>query len=171
MGLPMATNLQKHLSSTENSSLIYFNRTISRGDALKDISARPASSAKDLVSNSDIIFLSLSDDQALESTLDAIIDTESADQLAAKLIVDTSTVHPDSSAKAEARVKDAGGEFIASPVFGASPVAAQGKLLWIVAGPNLAVDKITPYIEGVMGRGVIRVGDDVRASSKMKTAG
>jgi 3-hydroxyisobutyrate dehydrogenase-like beta-hydroxyacid dehydrogenase len=171
MGLPMATNLQKHLSSTGASNLIYFNRTISRGDPLKDIGARPASSATDLVDNSDIIFMSLSDDSALEKTLNAIINEEESGKLSGKLVVDTSTVHPDSSAKAETRIQEKGGQFIASPVFGASPVAAQGKLLWIIAGPNDSVDKITPYIEGVMGRGVIRVGEDVRASGKMKTAG
>ncbi|KAM0205805.1 hypothetical protein ACHAQI_008808 [Fusarium lateritium] len=171
MGLPMATNLQKHLSSKNALNLIYYNRTISRGDPLKALGAQPASTAKDLVTKSDIIFFSLSDDSALESTLDAIIDTDSSGQLTGKLIVDTSTVHPDSSAKAQARLNKQGAQFIASPVFGASPVAAQGRLLWIVAGPDDAVEKISPYIEGVMGRGVIRVGEDVRLSSKMKTTG
>ncbi|KAF5677369.1 gamma hydroxybutyrate dehydrogenase [Fusarium heterosporum] len=171
MGLAMAINLQRHLSSTNGSSLIYFNRTITRGDPLKDIGAQPAITAKDLVTKSDIVFLSLSDDSALESTLDAITDADDSRHLAGKIIIDTSTVHPDSSAKAQARLNERGAEFIASPVFGASPVAAQGKLLWIVAGPDAAVEKISPYIEGVMGRGVIRVGEDVRLSSKMKTAG
>ncbi|KAM0217417.1 hypothetical protein ACHAQD_007392 [Fusarium lateritium] len=171
MGLPMATNLQKHLSSKNALNLIYYNRTISRGDPLKALGAQPASTAKDLVTKSDIIFLSLSDDSALKSTLDAIIDTDSSGQLSKKLIVDTSTVHPDSSAKAQARLNEQCAQFIASPVFGASPVAAQGRLLWIVAGPDDAVEKISPYIEGVMGRGIIRVGEDVRLSSKMKTTG
>ncbi|KAF4988214.1 hypothetical protein FGRMN_9897 [Fusarium graminum] len=171
MGLPMATNLQKHLSSTSDSSLTYYNRTITRGDALKDLGAQPASSARELVTKSDIVFLSLSDDSALESTLDAIINADESRPLTGKLIIDTSTVHPDSSAKAQARLNEQGAEFIASPVFGASPVAAQGKLLWIVAGPDAAFKRVSPYIEGVMGRGVIRVGEDVRLSSKMKTTG
>ncbi|KAH7192618.1 NAD binding domain of 6-phosphogluconate dehydrogenase-domain-containing protein [Fusarium flagelliforme] len=167
MGLPMATNLQRHLSSNGSSNLTYSNRTISRGDSLKDLGAEPASSPGDLVSKCDIIFFSLADDSALDATLNAI----SSNQLTGKIIVDTSTVHPDSSAKAENKIKEQGGQFIASPVFGASPVAAQGKLLWIIAGPSGAVEKILPYIEGVMGRGVIRVGEDIRASGKMKTAG
>ncbi|KAJ4166585.1 hypothetical protein NW765_007825 [Fusarium oxysporum] len=127
MGLPMATNLQKHLTSAGAPSLIYYNRTISRGDSLKSLGAQPAPSAKDLVGNCDTIFLSLSDDSALESTLDTIIDTEDPEQLAGKVIADTSTVHPDSSAKAQTRLNEKGAQFIASPVFGASPVAAQGK--------------------------------------------
>ncbi|KAJ4328895.1 hypothetical protein N0V84_000683 [Fusarium piperis] len=171
MGLPMATNLQKHLVSLGAPNLHYFNRTISRGDSLKGLGGQPSPTARELVASSDIVFMSLSDDSALESTLDAIIDPTSANQLAGKVVADTSTVHPDSSAKAQARLAEKGAKFIASPVFGASPVAAQGKLLWIVAGPDDAVQTISPYLEGVMGRGVIRVGEDVRQSSMMKTAG
>ncbi|KAI8676249.1 hypothetical protein NCS56_00512200 [Fusarium sp. Ph1] len=171
MGLPMATNLQKHLASLGAPNLQYFNRTISRGDSIKGLGGQPSPTARELVASSDIVFMSLSDDSALESTLDAIIDPASENQLAGKVIADTSTVHPDSSAKAQARLAEKGAKFIASPVFGASPVAAQGKLLWIVAGPDDAVQTISPYLEGVMGRGVIRVGEDVRQSSMMKTAG
>ncbi|KAH7243028.1 hypothetical protein B0J15DRAFT_566042 [Fusarium solani] len=155
MGLPMATNLQKHLVSLGAPNLHYFNRTISRGDSLKGLGGQPSPTARELVASSDIVFMSLSDDLALESTLDAIIDPASTNQLAGKVVADTST----------------GAKFIASPVFGASPVAAQGKLLWIVAGPEDAVQTISPYLEGVMGRGVICVGEDVRQSSMMKTAG
>ncbi|KAL6357114.1 hypothetical protein LRP88_10732 [Fusarium phalaenopsidis] len=162
MGLPMATNLQKHLASLGAPNLQYFNRTISRGDSIKGLGGQPSPTARELVASSDIVFMSLSDDSALESTLDAIIDPASENQLAGKVIADTSTVHPDSSAKAQARLAEKGAKFIASPVFGASPVAAQGKLLWIVAGPDDAVQTISPYLEGVMGRGVIRVGEDVR---------
>ncbi|KAJ3540685.1 hypothetical protein NM208_g4955 [Fusarium decemcellulare] len=171
MGLPMATNLQKHLVSLGAPSLTYYNRTISRGDPLKGLGGQPSPTARDLVANSDIIFMSLSDDSALESTLDAILDSNSPNQLSGKVVADTSTVHPDSSAKAQARLAERGAKFIASPVFGASPVAVQGKLLWIVAGPDDAVKTISPYLVGVMGRGVIRVGEDVRQSSMMKTAG
>ncbi|KAM5372131.1 hypothetical protein ACJZ2D_007664 [Fusarium nematophilum] len=171
MGLPMASNLQKHLVSLGAPGLLYYNRTISRGDSLKGLGGQPSHTARDLVAKSDIVFMSLSDDSALGSTLDAIIDADSPNQLSGKIVVDTSTVHPDSSAKAQARLAEKGAKFIASPVFGASPVAAQGKLLWIVAGPDDAVESISPFIEGVMGRAVIRVGEDVRQSSMMKTAG
>lgn len=165
----MATNLQRHLSKTGASNLQYYNRTLSRGEPLKAQGGVPSSSIKDLVTNTDIIFMSLSDDTALKSTLDSVI--EATDNLSGKLVVDTSTVHPDSSATASTRLAEKGAKFIASPVFGASPVAAQGQLLWIVAGPNDAVERISPFLVGVMGRGVIRVGEDVRQSSMMKTAG
>lgn len=167
MGLPMASNLQKHLSQIGGSNLHYFNRTISRGDPLRSLGGVASSSPKDVISASDIVFMSLSDDVALEATLDAILESDS---LGGKIIADSSTVHPDSSAKAQTRLAERGAQFIASPVFGASPVAAQGKVLWVVAGRGEAVDKITPYL-GAMGRGFIKLGEDVRQSGLMKTTG
>ncbi|KAF7559169.1 hypothetical protein G7046_g4977 [Stylonectria norvegica] len=171
MGLPMARNLQSHLSRTGAPSLQYFNRTISRGATLQEAGGVPSSSARELVAGADIIFLSLSNDAALESTLDAILQPDAAGDLAGKIIVDTSTVHPDSSATAKARFAQKNAKFVASPVFGASPVAEKGQLLWILAGPEVAIQAIEPYIVGVMGRGFIKLGEDVRQSSMLKTAG
>lgn len=170
MGLAMATNLQSHLSQHGAPGLYYHNRTTSRGEPLKEKGGVPCESIADLVSQSDTIFLSLSDDSALSSTLDAVIGAGAAD-LSGKIIVDTSTVHPGSSEEAQARLRERGARFVAAPVFGASPVAAQGKLLFILAGPDDAVRAISPFLVGVMGRGVIRLGDDVKESSLLKTAG
>lgn len=170
MGVGMAMNLQKHLSRSGTSRLRYYNRTLSRGEPLEAIGGVPCSKVADLVSKSDIVFLSLSDDTALNATLDAIIEVK-GDGLAGKIIVDTSTVHPSSSSKADARLKEKGAKFVAAPVFGASPVAAEGKLLFILAGPDVAILAISPYLVGVMGRGVIRLGEDVKQSSMLKTAG
>lgn len=171
MGLPMATNLQRHLSQKGAPSLRYFNRTISRGDSLKEIGGVAAASIKDLVSSTDIIFMSLSDDGALKSTLQSVLSPEAAEHLPGKIIVDTSTVHPDTTVQAQKQLAEKGAQLVASPVFGASPVAAQGKLLWILAGPQDAVQAIVPYIVDVMGRGFIRLGEDVKQSSLLKTAG
>lgn len=171
MGLAMATNLQKHRSHTGAPSLHFHNRTMSRGDPLKELGASPSPTINDLVANSDIIFISLSDDAALESIIDALLAPESSAHLKDKIIVDTSTVHPSSSAKAQERLSSQNAQFIAAPVFGASPVAAKGQLLWILAGPDAAIQTISPFLVGVMARGVIRLGDDVRQSSLLKTAG
>ncbi|KAF3762298.1 hypothetical protein M406DRAFT_352685 [Cryphonectria parasitica EP155] len=172
MGIGMAVNLQKHLSASRNTNLHYYNRTMARGEPLKAIGGVPCVHVGDLVSRSDVIFLSLSDDAALSSTLDAIIEAAKASSgLSGKLIVDTSTVHPTSSTRAQARLAQEGVKMVAAPVFGASPVAAQGKLLFILAGPDEAVQAISPYLVGVMGRGVIRLGEDVSQSSMLKTAG
>lgn len=154
----MATNLQKHLAKTSAPSLRYHNRTMSRGEPLEELGGVPCRTIDDLVASSDIIFLSLSDDSALATTLDRLV---GAGRPAGKVVVDTSTVHPSSTAQAQARLA-AGG---------ASPVAAQGQLLFVVAGPEAAVRAVSPFLVGVMGRAVIRLGEDFRQSSMLKTAG
>jgi 3-hydroxyisobutyrate dehydrogenase-like beta-hydroxyacid dehydrogenase len=58
-----------------------------------------------------------------------------------------------------------------APVFGASPVAEEGQLLFVVAGPSRAVDAINPFLNGVMGRAVIRLGEDVSKATLLKTCG
>lgn len=178
MGLGMAMNVQRHLfQQPETPALRYHNRTISRGEPLQEIGGVPASSISDLVATSDVIFLSLSDDAALEATVDAILTaqrgaiSEPVSSITGKVIVDTSTVHPSSSDKARSRLAERGAAFVAAPVFGASPVAREGKLLFVLAGPDKAVRTIEPFLVGVMGRGVIRLGEDVTKASMLKTAG
>jgi 3-hydroxyisobutyrate dehydrogenase-like beta-hydroxyacid dehydrogenase len=50
-------------------------------------------------------------------------------------------------------------------------VAEAGKLIFVTAGPAPAVEKIKPYIKGVMGRSLIEMGEDVTRSSLLKIAG
>lgn len=50
-------------------------------------------------------------------------------------------------------------------------MAAAGKLIFVVAGPAAATEKISPYIKGVMGRSVIDMGEDISKSSMLKIAG
>lgn len=171
MGLGMATNLQRHLSQLGAPNLHYHNRSMSRGQTLQELCGVPCESISNLVSNSSVIFLSLSDDSALAATLDAIIGAGAGNDLSGKIVVDTSTVHPRSSEKAQARLRASGAIFVAAPVFGASPVAAEGRLLFVLAGPEDAVRVISPFLVGVMGRGVIRLGEDVKEASLLKTAG
>ncbi|OAA82574.1 3-hydroxyacid dehydrogenase/reductase [Akanthomyces lecanii RCEF 1005] len=167
----MATNLQKHLSKTSSPSLVYHNRTMSRGDALQDLGANPSASVADLASNADIIFLSLSDDSALDSVISSLSGPGCAADMSGKIVVDTSTVHPDTTAAAHQRLTNVGAKFVAAPVFGASPVAAEGQLLFILAGPGDAVQALEPFLVGVMARSAIRLGEDVTKSSLLKTAG
>jgi 3-hydroxyisobutyrate dehydrogenase-like beta-hydroxyacid dehydrogenase len=60
MGLAMATNIQKHLASNTYPALKYWNRTISRGEPLKQAGGIPCSSPEELVQNCDVIFISVS---------------------------------------------------------------------------------------------------------------
>lgn len=49
-------------------------------------------------------------------------------------------------------------------------MAAAGKLIFVTAGPESAVQRIAPYLKA-MGRSIIAMGEDVQKSSLLKIAG
>lgn len=56
MGLAMATNLQRHLSAKKSLNLIFSNRTLSRGDSLRELGGVPETSFEKVVDKCGIIF-------------------------------------------------------------------------------------------------------------------
>ncbi|KAK7445026.1 hypothetical protein CaCOL14_001757 [Colletotrichum acutatum] len=168
MGIGMSANLQKFLSSSGAPNLIYTNRTLSRGDSLKELGAIPAETVSEVAKKSEIIFSCVSNDAVLQETANEII--KSGD-IKNKIYVDCSTVHPDTSAAISKQITEAGGQFVAAPVFGASAMAAAGKLIFVTAGPESAISAISLYLNGVMARSVIPMGADVTKSSLLKIAG
>jgi len=56
MGLAMANNLQRHLAAKKALSLLYTNRTMSRGQPLQSIGGIAVPGFNDLVAHSKIIF-------------------------------------------------------------------------------------------------------------------
>lgn len=69
MGVGMAKNLQKYLSSVSAPSLMYTNRTISRGEPVKALGGIPVESVAEVTQKCDIIFscVSLSISWCLET--------------------------------------------------------------------------------------------------------
>ncbi|KAJ5287314.1 3-hydroxyisobutyrate dehydrogenase [Penicillium angulare] len=168
MGLGMSLNLQKYFQANNLPPLHYSNRTLSKGDALRDAGAVPGDFGT-MVQNSDVIFTMLSTDDVL---VDFVKDVVAMDfSLERKIFVDSSTVHPETAEWAAKHLNDYGASFVAAPVFGASTVAAAGTLIFAVAGPATAVETIRPLIINIMGRSIIDMGEDVRKSSLLKISG
>lgn len=80
-------------------------------------------------------------------------------------------MHPDTIGAAAAKLKEKNAAFVCAPVFGGAPVAAAGKLVFAIGGPQGARESIKPLIQDVMGRKVIDCGDDPKKSSLLKIAG
>ncbi|KAL4786372.1 NAD binding domain of 6-phosphogluconate dehydrogenase-domain-containing protein [Aspergillus varians] len=170
MGLAMATNLQKHLATKSAlSSLLYSNRTMSRGDPLKAVGATPETNFPNLVAQCGIIFTMVSNDSVLQSLVSSV--TDSNQSLKDKIFVDCSTVHPETVGLTVAKLKEKQADFLAAPVFGGNPIAVDGKLVFAIAGPKRASDIVKPLIQDVMGRRVIDCGEDATKSSLLKIAG
>lgn len=194
MGLAMATNLQKHLATKSTlNSLLYSNRTMSRGEPLKALGAKPETNFSKLVSQCGIIFTmvspiqllcsfllvyhadrltkdKVSNDDVLRSLVSSV--TEDPTQcLKDKIFVDCSTVHPQTVGLTVAKLKEKQADFLAAPVFGGNPIAVDGKLVFAIAGPKRASDIVKPLIQDIMGRKVIDCGEDATKSSMLKIAG
>ncbi|KAL3431035.1 6-phosphogluconate dehydrogenase family protein [Aspergillus tetrazonus] len=169
MGLGMALNLQKHLQAQRLPPLRYSNRSLSKGQPLQDAGAIPEADFPSLVRRCNIIFTMISTDDVLNGLLDRVLGSDI--QLSGKIFIDTSTIHPETSATAAERLAACRATFIASPVFGASSVAAAGKLIFAIAGPTASVNTVRPLILDVMGRSIINMGEDVRKSNLLKICG
>lgn len=197
MGIGMALNLQKHLASKGMPPLRYSNRTISRGEPLKEAGAIPEETFEAVVSKSNIIFtmvcclffygfkrlksrqewdsqlnaapIQISNDEVLDDLVSKAL--EAGITLEGKVWIDTSTVHPNTCARCSERLGERGATFVASPVFGASPMAAAGKLIFSMAGPAATIERLGPFILSAMGRSIINMGEDVRKASLLKISG
>jgi len=86
-----------------------------------------------------------------------------------KTIIDTTTVHPNTTTTITSQLTKAGASYIAAPVFGATPLAQAGQVLIAVAGPAPAIATVTPFLQGVLARGVIHVGEDPSKALLLKT--
>ncbi|RDW90640.1 NAD(P)-dependent oxidoreductase [Aspergillus mulundensis] len=172
MGLPMATNLQRHLTKNpEEHNLTYYNRTLSAGDSLKELGATPAESLLDLVEKCDVIFTMLSNDKILTETVNTISSSSAA--IDKKTFVDCSTVHPDTTAQVSSTLSGLGAVFLSAPVFGGPAVAQTGQLVFALGGPSQTANQIDVrrYIVGVMGKKVIGCGEEAKGASLLKIGG
>lgn len=147
--------------------LILYNRTQKRSDdlcsKLGSSKTKVAPTIPEAVQNSDIVFICVGDDAAVNSTVDTILSLD----VKGKTIVDCSTVHPDTTNALESRISAAGAEFVGMPVFGAPAMADAGSLVCVTAGKADAVKKVLPYTDGVMGRATIDFSDQPAGNSTL----
>ncbi|PGH00896.1 hypothetical protein GX51_05560 [Blastomyces parvus] len=132
--------------------LIVYNRTHSRAKDVACTLAKPVNIAPTIteaVGSATIIFICLSDDNAVTETFQTAISTCT---IAGKLFIDCSTVHPDTSRRIANLVESHGGLFVACPVFGTPPAADAGQLIFVLAGKRELVERVKPFCAGVMGR-------------------
>lgn len=171
IGRGMARNIAE--KGKLDSPLLIYNRTKQRAT---DLSAKISpgksevvDSLKTIAAQADVIFLCLSNDKAVTVTVDALA---AMGDLQGKLIVDCSTIHPDTSEAIAEILTSKGAEFVACPVFGAPPMAEAGQLVPVPAGPRGAVDRVKPYLEGVTARAIIDMSDEPYAkASTLKLVG
>ncbi len=162
MGIPMAMNL---LNAGYN--LTVFNRSEEKTEELTAKGASKAESPKTLMDNTNIIFVMVSDDDAVRN----VFNSENgllASPTKGKIIVNMSTVSPEISIKTATLCAEKEHGYIDAPVSG-SVKQAQDASLVILAGGDKAVFEKTEPILNHLGKKIFHLGE-TGAGNKTKLA-
>jgi len=127
MGIPMVANLLK-----AGFSVNVYNRTPEKAQPLVAAGGVQLSTAYEVVRQSDVIFLMLSNGGAIREVMHAETGVLAALQ-ADKTIIDMSTISPEESKAFAEQVAEKGGRYIDAPVSGSVGAATAGQLV-ILAG-------------------------------------
>lgn len=116
--------------------VILYNRTKKRADdfssQLGADKTKVVETIRDAVSSADIIIMCLGNDASVNSTVDTILESD----VTGKLIVDSSTIHPDSSNALEKRITEKGAEFVAMPGQSSLALSTSQLLLTMPSSPQ-----------------------------------
>lgn len=141
MGRGMAANLIE-----AGHDVTVWNRTAEKAQPVVEKGAKLAGTPAEAVQGAEIVMYCLSDDAAVEDLVfgeGRLIDAVQSGQI----VVDMSTVHPDTSAREAAAFQEKGARFLDAPVFGSKGEAAAGGLWIVVGGDRELYEEVKPVLE------------------------
>jgi 3-hydroxyisobutyrate dehydrogenase-like beta-hydroxyacid dehydrogenase len=148
MGRPMALNLVK-----AGHEVSVWNRTPGKNVE----GARAASSPADAAGGAEVVWVCVSDTQAVESVLFGA--QGAAESLSeGTIIVDSSTISPSATRKFAERVRPRGVSYVDAPMTGSKTGAESGTLIFIIGGDEAAIDRVKPLL-AAMGKKIFRMGE------------
>lgn len=154
MGTPMASNLVN-----AGFDVTVFNRTAAKTGGLVALGAKTVSSICKLASESDVIFTMVSDDAAVKEIYAGAEGVFSCKNLSAKIMVDMSTVSPETTKQMAEKAKSLGVSYLDAPVSGSVKPAQDGQLVILVGGSQSAYEVIKPAFD-VIGKSSMLLGDN-----------
>jgi len=140
MGRPMAGNLV-----AAGVRLSVWNRSQSAIDELVGLGAIAAGSVEDLFERSDVVITMLGNESAIDTTLGRA-DGGIGRLVPGRLLVNMGTVSPAYSVGLAAEVRTAGGAFVEAPVSGSRIPAEQGRLVGMLAGDPVDIERVRPLL-------------------------
>jgi 3-hydroxyisobutyrate dehydrogenase len=166
MGAPMAGHLHaKGLLAAVS------NRTQARADALAQELGVQAPDLASIASSCDVIAVCVSADADVIGVVEALAPTLKK----GAIVVDHSTVSPDTAKKAARIIGEAGGAFLDAPVSGGVEGAKNGKLSVMVGGDADVLETARPVLEAYAARvthmGPVGAGQATKAVNQVLVAG
>jgi 3-hydroxyisobutyrate dehydrogenase len=162
----MGSSIAQRLMSVGHEIGVW-NRSSVRTKPLTDAGAKLFASPAQLVEGSEVTVVMLLNDAATEAVYrgpDGILKAK----LPGKLVIDMSTVRPDTMKTSGASVLQQGAAFVEAPVGGSTGPAKEGKLLGLVGGSQADVARSMPIL-GQLCRRIEHVGE-LGSGSMMKLA-
>ncbi|CAO3587085.1 unnamed protein product [Absidia cylindrospora] len=175
IGYEIALHIANKLKKDGEPPLLAYNRTISKAQELATQSGQHVTVAHTLqqvAQEANVIFSCLFDDAAVHEIIGGQLIGSGLLQKGT-IIVEQATIAPETAAAVAAQATQAGVVYLSCPVMGAPPRARQAMLIPMLSG-GTAADRQNVrqhYIEGVFGKTVLDVGDDVGAALRLKLCG
>lgn len=167
MGAPMAGHLKQH-------GLLHAvaNRSHDKAVALaKELGVSAPASLAGLAAQCDVIALCVTADADVLNTVDALAPHVKP----GTIVIDHSTVAPDTAKEAAARLKAVGAHFLDAPVSGGVEGAKNGKLSVMVGGDAAVLERARPVLEAYALRvthlGDVGAGQATKAVNQVLVAG
>ncbi|MCT7358391.1 NAD(P)-dependent oxidoreductase [Thalassolituus pacificus] len=152
MGVPMSLRLL-----AAGYSLSVWNRNASKTEAARQAGARVANSVAQLVADSDVVMLCVTDTAAVEAIVFGD-DGIAANARSGQILIDFSSIEPEATRQMAARLTSACGmHWVDAPVSGGVAGAEQGMLAIMAGGDEALIDRLRPLLAPLSQR-VTRMG-------------
>ncbi len=158
MGRPMASNLLK-----AGFPVTVWNRTSSRMKPLQDLGATGGCDPAQVASTSDVVITMVSTPKDVEE-LALGPDGAVHGLRRGSVLIDMSTVSPETSLKLAAEANKKSADFLDAPVVGSKGPATEGTLAILVGGSAAVLDRCRPVL-AAMGKTIIHAGDHGKGSA------
>ncbi|HEY9049348.1 MAG TPA: NAD(P)-dependent oxidoreductase [Ohtaekwangia sp.] len=152
MGIPMAQQLIK-----AGFPVTVYNRNKAKESALQSTGAKAAATPAEVLQQSDIVILMVSDDEATREIFTGTNGLLHAN-FSGKIIINMSTVSPGISRELAPLCEQQGNYYLDAPVSGSVKQAEEGQLVIMVGGEASILHQAKPVLER-MGKLVIHIGD------------
>ncbi len=133
-----------------------FNRSKEKEEALKARGATSLPSPAELLQQSDVVIIMVSDDQAIREIFTGHQGLLSA-KVEGRILINMSTVSPGISKEMASLCEDRSNYYIDAPVSGSVKQAEEGQLVIMVGGEEKVFQKVRPILER-LGKLALRVG-------------
>jgi 3-hydroxyisobutyrate dehydrogenase len=162
----MGSSIAQRLMSVGHQVGVW-NRDAAKTEPLTEAGAEPFASPAELVRGCDAVVVMLLNDAATEAVYrgpNGILKAE----LAGKLVIDMSTVRPDTMVSIGTAIKNQSAAFVECPVGGSTAPAKEGKLFGLAGGAKADVARAMPLLEQLCRR-IEHVGE-LGSGATMKLA-